>query len=444
MKRKLPIYLLVIAYLLSLYSTVLAMPVDPDSPLLPIEMRILPNGLRVIVKEIPSYPIATINVWVDVGAKDDPEGLSGLAHFFEHLIFKGTPSRPRGQMAYAIESVGGYLNAMTSLDYTTYFIVVPSEYAALAMEVQADALLNSLFEQTEIDMERTVIHEEIRLRLDNPQTYLVDMLLQYLFPDTPYARPVIGTFEELANVNHQEMVDFHAAYYVPNNMVLVVAGNVDADQVFAQAEELYGGMPAKAIPQRPYVAVPRLEAVTTLEEERNVNQSYILMGYPAPGANDRDAAALTMAGVILGQGRVSRLYKALIEKEHLVNSISAAYNGFSDIGLFGISAMLEPENLDRVVEIIREELVRLQTEPVTDAELSRAKTLARSSLAFSNQSSSNVAMFLGQKEIYGGVMNAVNQIAILEHITADDIMRAAQTYLNPDAYVLGHLRPEGR
>ena len=307
MKRKLPIYLLVIAYLLSLYSTVLAMPVDPDSPLLPIEMRILPNGLRVIVKEIPSYPIATINVWVDVGAKDDPEGLSGLAHFFEHLIFKGTPSRPRGQMAYAIESVGGYLNAMTSLDYTTYFIVVPSEYAALAMEVQADALLNSLFEQTEIDMERTVIHEEIRLRLDNPQTYLVDMLLQYLFPDTPYARPVIGTFEELANVNHQEMVDFHAAYYVPNNMVLVVAGNVDADQVFAQAEELYGGMPAKAIPQRPYVAVPRLEAVTTLEEERNVNQSYILMGYPAPGANDRDAAALTMAGVILPRTSIAAL-----------------------------------------------------------------------------------------------------------------------------------------
>lgn len=444
MKPRLPIYLLALVSLLILHSAALAMPVDPDSPLLPIEMRVLPNGLRVIVKEIPSYPIATVNVWVDVGAKDDPEGLSGLAHFFEHLMFKGTPSRPRGQIAYEVESVGGYLNAMTSLDYTTYFIVVPSEYAALAMEIQADALRNSLFEQAEIDMERTVIHEEIRLRRDNPQTYLVDMLLQYIFPGTPYARPVIGTFEELANVNRQEMLDFHAAYYVPNNMVLVVSGNVDADEIFVQAEKLYGDMSAKALPPRPYVAVPQLESITTLEEERNVNQSYILIGHPAPGTNARDAAALTMAGVILGQGRVSRLYRALIEEEHLVNDISAAYNGFSDIGLFGISAMLEPENLDRVIEIIRDELVKLQTEPVTEAELFRAKTLARSSLAFSNQSSANVAMFLGQREIYGGVMNAVNQIAILENITAEDIMRAAQTYLDPDAYVLGHLRPEGR
>src|SRR5690554_6091734 len=206
MKRVSLLCLLLLVSVLAVVPEALALPVDPNSPLIPIQMRVLDNGLRVIVKEIPSYPVATVNVWVDVGAKNDPMGLSGLAHFFEHITFKGTPSRPRGQIAYQVESVGGYLNAMTSLDYTTYYIVVPSEHVGLAMEIQADALRNSLFDQSDIDQERTVIHEEIRLRQDSPQTALVDMVIQELFPGTPYARPVIGTFEELASVNRPEML----------------------------------------------------------------------------------------------------------------------------------------------------------------------------------------------------------------------------------------------
>lgn len=444
MKRVSLLCLLLLVSVLAVVPEALALPVDPNSPLIPIQMRVLDNGLRVIVKEIPSYPVATVNVWVDVGAKNDPMGLSGLAHFFEHITFKGTPSRPRGQIAYQVESVGGYLNAMTSLDYTTYYIVVPSEHVGLAMEIQADALRNSLFDQSDIDQERTVIHEEIRLRQDSPQTALVDMVIQELFPGTPYARPVIGTFEELASVNRPEMLDFHEQYYVPNNMVLSVAGNVKAEEIFAQAQELYGDMESKALPARKYVAIPVLDEIITLEEERSLNQSYVFIGHPAPGMNTRDAAALTMASVILGQGRLSRLYKALIEEELIVNDVSASYSGFSDIGLFGIMAQLDTDNLDKLTAIVREELTRLQAELVTEAELSRAKTLARSSLAFSNQSSSNVAMFLGKMEIYGGVMGAINQIAILEQITAEDIQRVAQTYLSPEAYIFGHLRPAGR
>lgn len=443
MKRRLVAGLLVLM-LTAAAAPALAVSVDPDSPLIPIAMRVLDNGLRVIVKEIPSYPIATVNVWVDVGAKDDPPGYSGLAHFFEHLTFKGTPTRSAGQIAYEIESVGGYLNAMTSLDFTTYFIVVPSDHVDLAMEIQADALRHSLFEPSAIDQERTVIHEEIRLRQASPQTQLIDMALPRLFPGTPYAQHPVGTVEDLANVGQSAMRDFHAAYYVPNNMVLVVAGDVRADDIFAQAEQLYGDIEPKVVPPRPYIPLPKLDSVIPIEEEREVSQSYVLIGFPAPGAVTRDGAALTMAGVILGQGRSSRLYRSLVEEQHLANDVSAVYDGFAELGLFAIIAELPPENVDAFTAAVLAEIGRLQVEPVSEAELARARTLARSSLAFSNQSSVNVAMFLGQREIYGGVMNAVNLISILEGITAEDIQRAAQSYLSSEAYIFGHIRPQGR
>jgi len=421
-----------------------AAPIDPNSTLIPLQMRVLDNGMRVIVREIPSYPIATVNVWVDTGAKDDPEGLSGLAHFFEHLTFKGTETRPRGQIAYEVESLGGYLNAMTSLDYTSYFIVVPAEHVSQAMEIQADALLNSLYEQEEIDRERTVIHEEIRLRIDSPQTHLTDKAIEHLFAGIVYAKNVIGSTEELANVQRQDIVDFHAKYYVPNNMVLVVAGQVEAETIFAQAEKLYGDMAPKALPQTGCIAIPRLETVVHLTEERPLEQSYVFFGHPAPGSNTHEAAALTLAGVILGGGRSSRLYQRLIEEEQIVTNVSAAYSGFADIGLFGVFAQLDPAQMDRLREIYRAELVRLQVEPVSEADLNRAKAMARSSLAFSTESSTNVAMYLGQMEIYGGVMGAVNYGAVLEQVTAEDIQRAAQSFLHPDAYIHSEISPVGR
>lgn len=440
-KKVLGVLLLIV---LSVSSIGFAQSVDPHSTLTPIKMQVLDNGMRVIVKEIPSYPIATVNVWVNAGAIDDPEGLSGLAHFFEHLTFKGTPTRPTGQISYEVESLGGYLNAMTSYDFTTYFIVVPSEHVAQAMEIQADALLNSSFDQGEIDKERTVIHEEIRLRMDSPQTSLIDMSVEKLFSGTIFSKSVIGSFEDLADVNRDEMLDFHAKYYVPNNMVLVVTGNVKAEEIFAQTEQLYGEMLPKAIPAREHIVLPELGEIIEVKDERQVQQGYVFIGHPTPGLNTREAAALTMASVVLGGGRSSRLYRELVEKEHIVNSVSASYSGFSTIGIFGIMAELDPANEEQFSEVVRKELERLQVEPISEEDLTRVRAMARSSVAFSMESSSDMALFLGQMELYGGVMGAINKSAILEEITAEDIQRVAQKYLNPDGYIHSEIIPVGR
>jgi len=440
-KKVLGVLLLIV---LSVNGIGFAQSVDPHSTLTPIKMQVLDNGMRVIVKEVPSYPIATVNVWVNAGAIDDPEGLSGLAHFFEHLTFKGTPTRPTGQISYEVESLGGYLNAMTSYDFTTYFIVVPSEHVAQAMEIQADALLNSSFDQGEIDKERTVIHEEIRLRMDSPQTSLIDMSVEKLFSGTIFSKSVIGSFEDLADVNRDEMLDFHAKYYVPNNMVLVVTGNVKAEEIFAQTEQLYGEMLPKAIPAREHIVLPELGEIIEVKDERQVQQGYVFIGHPTPGLNTREAAALTMASVVLGGGRSSRLYRELVEKEHIVNSVSASYSGFSTIGIFGIMAELDPANEEQFSEVVRKELKRLQVEPISEEDLTRVRAMARSSVAFSMESSSDMALFLGQMELYGGVMGAINKSAILEEITAEDIQRVAQKYLNPDGYIHSEIIPVGR
>lgn len=420
-----------------------AAPVDPQSTLIPLHMQVLDNGLRVIVKEIPSYPIAVVNIWVGVGAKDDPEGLSGLAHFFEHLMFKGTPTRPVGQVFKEVELLGGDANAMTSLDSTAYFIVVPSEHVRQAMEIQADVIRNSVFDQAEIDRERTVIYEEISLTKESLDSHLMHRVHQELFAGTSYGKPVGGTHEDLANVNRQEMLDFHAQYYVPNNMVLVVTGNVVAEEIFAQARELYGDLPAKHLPPQEYVPIPVLDGVVYLEEERAVNQSYILLAHPAPGIATRDAAALTMASIILAQGRGARLYKQLVETERVVNSVTGSYAGYADAGVFVIHATLDPANVDRFSEVVRSELQRLRDEPVSQEELERARAMARSSVAFETESSLNVALYLGSMESRGGVMAAVNYSAILSEITAEDIQRAATLYLDPNAYVHAEIRPEG-
>ncbi|HHT42256.1 MAG TPA: insulinase family protein [Firmicutes bacterium] len=443
MKRKSVFCLLLLAVLLCSQTAALAQSVDPDSTFIPLYMQVLENGLRVIVKEIPSYPVATVNMWVDAGSKDDPEGMSGMAHFFEHLLFMGTPTRQAGQIFREVEALGGYANAGTSLDYATYYIVVPSEHVQLAMEIQADAIRNSVFDQEEIDRERMVIHEEIRLGKDIINDHLTDVALEKLFAGTIYARPIAGTMEELANINREEMLDFHARRYVPNNMVLVVTGNVVADEIFALAQELYGDMPAKALPAREYSPLPVLDSVVYWEQERPIQQSYVILAFPAPASNTRDGAALNMASVILANGRSSRLYRQLIEVERVVNYVTSFYWGFSDMGMFAIYAEMDPANRDRFVEIVRAELQRMQDEPVSDDDLRRARSMARSSVAFATESGADVAMFLGEAELYGNVLDAVNLSKTLEQTTAADIQRAAQLYLNPDAYVHCEIKPEG-
>ncbi|MDP4164856.1 MAG: pitrilysin family protein, partial [Bacillota bacterium] len=263
-----------------------------DSPLGPFTRIKMENGLTLIVKEVHSAPIAAVDIWIGTGAKNETPEIAGLSHFFEHMLFKGTAKRKVGEIAQEIKAVGGYQNAETSLDTTHYFVVVPSKEVSLALDVEADAVMNSSFDPHEIDKERQVILEEKRLKEDSPQGKLGLMAYQTVFKGTPYANDVLGTSETLSNINHDIFVRYFHQHYIPGNIVVVVVGDVDTAQIVNQAQSLFkdfkGQANAQADRQSSEIKVPKLREITRINAKMQVDQTYLYLGFPGPGMNDSD------------------------------------------------------------------------------------------------------------------------------------------------------------
>ena len=443
-KRECILFCLFIMITMLIFSvTVQGMSLDHESPFIPLEMNVLDNGMRVIVREIPEYPTVAVNIWVGAGGRHDPEGKSGLAHFFEHMLFQGTETRTGIDISREIEAAGGSLNALTGLEYTAYYIMVPSNNFDRAIKIQADMVKNSNYPQQNLDYERGVIEQEIRDRNSSPQTALRDAARQKLFASTPYERPVLGSVEDVNDITREDMFAFHEKYYVPNNMTLVVVGDVEADYVFEKAEKYYGEMEGKRTPQQSSVLIPELEEKQEIELERDVEHSSLLIAFPGPGIGEPETVALEMGGIILGSGRSSRLYQILREEKELVTSVSAGYSDYSEIGQFWIMARMPEKNMDEVEKIIRDEIEKLQEEKVTEEELERARAMVRSSFSFQAESNINLALTLGIMKTQATVQDAINIINVMETVTADDIQNAVQRYLDPEIYLRGRLDPKG-
>ncbi|HHY46843.1 MAG TPA: insulinase family protein [Firmicutes bacterium] len=440
--QRLPLLLsLILGVIVVTAAPVLA--VRPDSPLIPYTKVVLDNGLTVVVKEVHSAPIVAVDIWVATGAKNEDPKDSGISHFFEHMLFKGTERRKVGEIAKAIQSVGGYLNAMTSLDTTHYFVVVPSEYIDLALDVEADAIMNSTFDPAEIERERNVILEERRLVEDNPQSKLGWMVYQAVFAGTPYANDVLGTPETLANISRETFLRYHEKYYVPNNMVVVVVGDVDTWQVIQQVKKLFSGFKPREVPPLPAFQVPGLKEIKRVEAEKQVDQTYLYFGFPGPSKTAKDSAALTVLGAILGGGRSSRLYQDLRENKKLVNTVAAGHQAYQDIGMFVVYAQTKDTGVSTLEEEVRSAIRRIRNEGVTEEELSRAKAMARSSFAFASESNAAIASILGEFEVSGSAEDATEYEARIQEVTKEDVLRVAREYLNPDGYVLAVVRPQG-
>ncbi|MFW6279262.1 MAG: M16 family metallopeptidase [Bacillota bacterium] len=438
-------FMILFMLLFIIFSSVLVqgMSLDHQSIFIPHEMEVLPNGMRVIVKEIPDYPVAAVNIWVGAGGRHDPRGKSGLAHYFEHMLFKGTEERSKNEISREIESAGGNLNAMTGLEYTSYYIVVPSDNVSIAMDVQSDAVRNSQFPENEMNYERDVIEQEIKDRDSSPRTALLDASIQNLFAGTPYERPVIGDEDDLSDIKREDMIDFYEKYYVPNNMTLVVVGDVEAEDIFAKARKYYGDMEGSSVPSQEQVTIPELQEVEEIKKERDVEQSYLFMAFPGPRMGQPDAVALETAGIILGQGRASRLYSLLRDEKELVTSISSGYQSYADMGLFWIMAELPPENRDQVEDILRKEIEKMAEGEISEKELERAQSMVRSSFAFDAESNLDIALTMGQMETQASIKSAVNMVKTIESISEKEIKDAVSNYLDPDAYIYGQLDPEG-
>jgi zinc protease len=447
LKRKLrlsvryPLVWLVVFCCLILGMTFHAAAIRKDSSLVPYTKTVLDNGLTVVVKEVHSAPIVAVDIWVGAGARNEPPELAGISHFFEHMLFKGTQKRKVGEIGKAIQSVGGYLNAATSLDYTHYYVVVPSEYSKMALEVEADAVLNSVFDPREIERERKVILEEMSLKHDDPMSHIGWLACQQVFKGTPYGHDVLGTPETLASFTRETFVKYHRQYYVPNNMVVAVVGDIHTGTVISQLKELFKTAKPADLRGVPEFEIPVLSQVNQVQATMQVDQNYFYLGFPAPSQYSGDAPALTVLSVILGGGQSSRLYRDLREDKKLINTVSAGYQAYHQIGMFAIYAQaqkLDPAEFRKEIDRTLRELLE---QGVTQAELAKAKSVLRSQWAYATETDADIAALLGEYELNGSTEDAQVFEEALQNVTKEDIRRVARKYLNPNGYVMTVVGP---
>lgn len=399
----------------------------------------LENGLTIIVKEVHSTSIAAIDIRVAVGAVNESPEVAGISHFVEHMLFKGTGRRGVGEIAREIQAVGGYLNAETSLDTTHYYVVVPSEHIELAIDVEADAIQNSTFDPGEIERERNVIFEDIKMRQDQPFGTMEGlMMIEKLFAGTPYANNLVGNHDTLNNINRETLLAYFRKYYVPNNMVVTVVGDVNTKKVLNHLTEIFKDFKPGKIEPSPDIELPKLKEINRIDIERDVHQSYLYFGFPAPPINSKDSAALEVLRVLLGGCKSAKLNP--LYSERLIRFITAKYSYDRDIGLFEI--YVETQNPLLLEQRVQSILKRIVEDGVTDNEVALAKAVLRTGYALDTERVLTLACLMSSFEINGSIEDGVEYERRLQEVTKEDVQRAAREYVNPERYLLIAVKPK--
>lgn len=413
----------------------------------------LENGMEIVVIPDHRAPVITHMVWYKVGAADEPRGKSGIAHYLEHLMFKGTEKIAPGEFSKIIARNGGQDNAFTTQDATAYFQQVATDRLPLVMEMEADRMVNLRLLADDVTNERQVILEERRSRVDNdPSSILSEQMGAALFLSHPYGIPVIGWQHEIEALSQQDALDFYKKFYAPDNAILVVAGDVEPDEVIALAKKNFGPLKASGIsPKRIRVNEPEHSAPrrVILKDERvakeTISRSYLTLGYTT--AAPREAEALELLSSILGSTNTGRLYKKLVVEEKKSASAGAWYSGSGlDSGQFGVYAMAAGDHrLEDLESSIDAVLDDLQKNGITSAELERARNSEIAELVYDADSQSNQAREYGWALVTGRTVEDVqNRAERLAAVTAEDIQAVAHKYLELKRSVTGLLLPDGK
>ena len=401
-----------------------------------IKERTLPNGLRVVSLKDDSSPTVSVHVWYNVGSKDDPEGRSGFAHMFEHMMFKSTKNMKSEMFDRLTEDVGGFNNASTWDDYTNYFEVVPSNYLESILWAEADRMVNLNVDDATFASERDVVKEEFRFRiLSQPYGRLFGQYLEKLsFTTHPYRRPGIGNLDELSAATPADARAFYQMYYRPDNAVLIVVGDFDQAQFDAWTDKYFGKIKTNksAIPRVTAVEPERTEEKRYRETAPNVPFPAVLITYLAPNSKDRDVPALKIAETILANGESSRLYQELVYKQQLAQEAGFNADIRADRGLLYFYAIAsEGKTPDALEKSLLAELTKIQNAPVSANELAKAKNQLIARTLQEREQNDGKATAIERAITYEGSAAAVNtDIQKLQAVTAADVRRVMKKYFN--------------
>ncbi len=405
----------------------------------PVEHR-LENGLRVLIHEDHSASVVAVVTHVRAGYFDEPDPLVGISHVLEHMYFKGTERRGVGEIARQTKAAGGYLNAGTIYDHTSYYTVLPSSAVEMGLDIQADALINSQIDPEELKKELRVIIQEVNRKLDTPGALASEKLYEAMFDEHPMRRWRMGTEEALSRLERADVMDYYTSMYRGGNITLVVAGDVDPDRVMERVEELYGPVPPGA-PERQSRSEPERQGARLTELAGDIGHSYGEIGWRTPGTLDEATPALDALAVVLGQGRASRLYRGVRERG-LVSSIDAYNYTPTEIGVFGISFEAEPEDAAEGLRAAWAEVEAVRSEGVSDEELDRVRTVMQARLLRRLETAQGQANLLAEWEALGDWREAGTYLDAIRALEPSDLQAAAREHLSADRGTLLVYRPE--
>ncbi len=403
------------------------------------EIRIhrLDNGFTIAMERLPYLHSASCGVWIKTGSAAEQAREAGLAHFLEHLFFKGTQRRNVHQIMDAVESRGGYLNAGTSREYTTLYSRMLEQHIDIGIDVLADILINSTFR--DLEKERGVILEEIASIEDTPDELSHDLLAEHHWPDHPLGRPVSGYAETVSAMKYEDCRAFYSTWYKPDNMVFAIAGNFDEDKVLRQVEQAFRDLPAGAVP--PMDSAPSFQAGVKMVE-RPITQTHIGIAFPGPCATDDARYCCNLLAGVLGGGGTSRLFELIREEEGLAYNVYAYHTNHIAVGMMGVYEAVAPQNSERALDLTFKELQRIRDEVVELEELERSREQLKGSMLMALEGTYARMSRMAKGLLFKGRISPVEEIiAAIDAVTPEDLTAFAQQHFRSESCALLLLGP---
>jgi len=421
-----------------------------------VEKHIINNGLTILTKEIHHTPVVSHWIWYRVGSRNEIPGNTGISHWVEHMQFKGTKKYPLNVLDAEISKVGGMWNAMTHLDWTTYYETLPAEKIGIAIDLEADRMKNSVFDPAETELERTVIISEREGNENEPLFRLSESLRRKAFTQHPYSHEVIGELSDLRSMTRDDLYSHYQKFYTPANAVIAVAGDFSTNELIKRIQEAYSSIPSGKLETTLIEPENQIGHAERVVVEGPGDTLFLELAYRSPAAADDDfiplmvldslltgPASLSMVGGGSISNKTSRLYQRLIETD-LAMSISGSLQTTIDPYLYSILIIANPDqDTEQIISAVDKEINELVQNSVNDAEISRAKKQARALFAYGSESITNQAFWMGYSSMFSDYSWFDNYLANISRVNRDQIHAAAKKYLTPDHRVIGIYKPTG-
>lgn len=404
-----------------------------------VQVAKLPNDVTILTEEIPHVRSVAVGIWVDVGSRDEKPEQNGTSHFIEHALFKGTINRSAKRIAEELDAVGGQLNAFTAKEYTCFYAKVLDEHFSLAVDVLTDMLFNSRFNQEDLEREKNVILEEIKMYEDTPDELVHDVFTSTIWQGHALGRPVIGTEKVVSDLSRDDLLRFYEQCYLQGRMVVAVAGNIRHERAVTALETAFRRVSGHKEARMRVRPEPRAEIC---HRARDTEQVHLCIGTPGVALGNEAVYVFQVLNTVLGGGMSSRLFQRIREESGLVYSVYSYHSAYHDTGLFCVYAGLAPSNVAQTIDMITAEVAAVRNRDITEEELTRAKNQLKGSFLLSLESVTTRMSRMGKSQLYlGKVLTPEEVVARIERVTLDDVHSLANAVFRPDKFTFASIGP---